>query len=305
MKKFFLKILILFLILAVTDQGLGRIVEYYFFKTRDGDTGGQVNALLEKKAPILVFGSSRAEGQYSPEALKLSLRSEVFNAGFKGANSLYDYAVLGLVLEKYTPDLIVYDFSTMTIGKTSNIYGKLEPLYPFWRNASIWDLIRKKSLFEPIFFLSRLYPYNSKLHSIIMFNIIKARPGASNGYYPLNSVMGPMPLLDQKKIDAEGRDSILIDYFMKFISMAKQKGIKIVVVCSPRYMKGTYDIPEELIRYLNEMSIPFLDFDLAHYPQFNDHKLYKDLDHLNNVGAEIFSSLLGQKINSLLLVSEK
>ena len=306
MIKFLSKIIFLFLIFLALDQGLGRVAEYYFLKTRDGDTGGQVNGLLEKRAPVLVFGSSRAEGQYAPDVLKLSLGSDVFNVGFKGANSIYDYAVLGILLQKYTPTLIIYDFSTVTIRKSKgNRYEKLEPLYPFWRNAFVWDLIKRKSIFEPIFFLSRLYPYNSKLHSIVMFNILKNRPGASNGYFPQHSVMRPTPLLEQQKTNANERDLLLIDYYKKFISLAKERGVKVVVVCSPRYSTGAYDIPEDIIQYLDEMSVPFLDFDLKNYPQFNDYKLYKDLDHLNHIGSAIFSDLLGKQISTLHLISPR
>ncbi|HRZ40614.1 MAG TPA: hypothetical protein P5246_06365 [Candidatus Omnitrophota bacterium] len=302
MKKFLFKIIILFLIMFALDRSLGRLADHYFFKTRDGDTGGQINGLLEKKAPILVFGSSRAEGQYVPDVLGKSLGGEAFNAGFKGSSSLYDYALLRLVLEHYTPSLIIYDFSVQTINKSEDPYSKLYPLYPFRSSPSVWELLKKRSRLEPLFFFSRLYPYNSKLHSVMMFNIWKNRPGASNGYFPQRSVMRPVPLEEPDRKEAGERDPLLVDYYKQFIQLAKERGIKVVVVCSPRYSTGAYDIPQDLIRYLEEMSVPFFDFDLNGYPQFSDHKLYKDLDHLNDVGAEIFSELLGQKIGALQFI---
>src|SRR5947208_10607522 len=61
----------LFLVLLfVLDRGLGAVAEYWFLKTRDGDTGETTNALLADRNAVVVFGDSRAESHYVPEKLQ-------------------------------------------------------------------------------------------------------------------------------------------------------------------------------------------------------------------------------------------
>jgi len=281
------------------DQSLGYLSQYYFFQTRDGDTGGQINGLLEKKAPVLIFGSSRAEGHYIPSILSNAFGMQVFNAGFKGSNSIYDFGLEQLVFDTYKPELVVYDIASITINKTKfNPYDRLEPLYPFWGNEHVFELIKKKSTLEEYFFLSRLYPYNSKIHSILLFNLLKSRPNVDNGYRPQNTIMKDVPLEDASQ-DSWKTDELLVSYLKKFIASAKKNNVKIVVVFSPRFYKSK-GLPKEIEQFLNENNILYLDFDLESYPKFTDSKLYRDKYHLNHNGAKLFSQLLGNMLTPVL-----
>jgi len=300
MKNFLIKLLIFLLLLFILDRIIGSLCEYYFFKTRDGDTGGQINGLLEKKCQIVVFGSSRAESHYIPDILSNILNKTVFNAGFKGSNSIYDFGVEQLVLNTYKPELIIYDISQIQFRKNNfNIYNTLYPLYPFWQKPYIWELLKQKDPFEPLFFFSRIYPYNSKIHSIIIFNFIKSRPGAKNGYRPQLEIMRSTEQPAQSE-DFGNLDSKLIDYFKEFILSAKKKGIKVIITRSPRYVLKGCDLPEDISNFLKKEEVPILDFNPTDYPQFLNYKLYMDQSHLNDNGAKILSSLLGQELKKLL-----
>ncbi len=302
MKKFFLKLTLFFLLLFLLDRVIGGLCEYYFFQTRDGDTGGQINSLLKKECQVVVFGSSKAESQYAPHVLGQILGKTVFNAGFKASNCIYDYGVEQLVFNTYKPQLVVYDLTQVSLYKADfNIYEKLYPLYPFWRKPFIWELIKHKDPFEGVFFFSRIYPYNSKVHSIILFNILKKRPGVNNGYKPQPEVMDPSTQPETKEIfDAADIDGRLLDYFKKFVLSARDKGIKIVVVRSPRYFKESCPLPDEIASFLKANGVPVLDYSPEKYPQFIDYKLYHDRYHLNQKGSELFSTLAGNDLKKLI-----
>ena len=299
MKRFIIKLLLFIFLLILLDQIIGTLCEYYFFQTRDGDTGGQINMLLEKKSQVIVFGSSKAESQYDPEILSKIIGKSVFDAGFKASNGVYDYGVEQLVLNTYKPDLLIYDLTQITLYKSDfSIYEKLYPLYPYWHKPYIWKLIKLKDSYEPFFFLSKIYPYNSKVHSIILFNILKNRPGIKNGYKPQPAVMDQSVLIDNQET-FDNVDRRLIDYFMKFILLAKDKKIKVIVVRSPRYYEKGCDLPVDISNFLKVNEVPVLDFSPQEYPQFKNYELYHDRFHLNQKGASIFTALLGQKIKSL------
>jgi hypothetical protein len=301
--KLALRMAIFLLILFVADRMIGAVLKHYFFLTTDGDTGGQINGLLQKKCDVLVMGSSRAECQYVPDVLSKQLGATVFNGGFKGANSIYDYGLQQLVFDTYTPKLIIYDFSSRTIGKTKiDPYESLYPLYPFWRNPCIWELIKQKSPFEWLFFLSNIYPYNSKIHSIIIFNALKNRPGVANGYKPQTAVMKSKIMGGDLKEDERIEDERLVFYLEKFLISAHEHGVKLVFVMSPRYVNGKYHIPISIKKIIQKYDYPVFDFDLAEYHQFKDWQLFADYIHLNNQGAPLFSQLLGEKIRELELL---
>jgi hypothetical protein len=283
-------------LLFVLDRIAGAIAEHWFFKTRDGDTGEDVNALLEQRSPVIVFGDSRAESHYVPALLGDALGAPAFNGGYKGSNTIYDYGLEQLVFDRYTPRLIVLDYSAYSLMKTrEDPYLKLAPLHPYWRDPGVWQIITAQGRAAPLYFLSRLYPYNSKLHSIVIFNIVPGRPHASNGFEPQFGTLGaaaPGPL-ERRPLEY---DDLLVSYLERFLISAHDRSVPVVLVMSPRYARGTFRIPAQIQRRIDEFAIPVLDYDLDRYPQFADHRLYRDLGHLNEAGAESFSRSLGAEL---------
>ena len=298
-RKLLRRIVVFCVLLFVLDRLVGRAAEYLFFKTRDGDTGGQINALLERQDEVLVFGDSRAESHYVPEILAERLGGGVFNAGMKGSNALAQYGLEQLIFSRYIPKLIIYDLSPYSIQKSKDPYGKLEPLYPYWRNPKIWDLIVQKGPLERVFFLSRVYPYNSKIHSIVLFNVMRKRPNASNGYD------GQLEVMSNERIGPtqtreEEFDDTMMNYLEKFIVSAQAHGVKVVVAISPHYSLGPFAFPTRVRNMLAIPGIQTIDFEGPEYPEFEDYRLFHDTSHLNDTGARVFSALLGDDLRRAL-----
>jgi hypothetical protein len=288
--------LLLLALLFTLDRLGGTLAAHWFFKTRDGDTGESINSLLEQKSAVVVFGDSRAESHYVPALLADTLGASAFNGGYKGSNTIYDYGLEQLVFSRYTPRLIVLDFSEFSLMKTrDDPYLRLAPLHPFWRDPGLWQVIGEGGRAAQLYFLSRLYPYNSKIHSIVIFNILAGRSHAANGFEPQFGTMGDSALGPLSRKPVEYSD-LLVSYLERFLICAHDHQVPVVIVMSPRHAQGTFRIPAQIRRRIEEFSIPVIDYDVEHYPQFTDYRLYRDVSHLNKGGAESFSRLLGAEL---------
>ncbi len=302
-RRFTLKLVLMAIALVLMDRSAGALAQYLFLRTTDGDTGEQVNGLLTSRAPVVVFGSSRAESHYVPEVLESELGVKVFNGGYKGSNALYDYGVQQLTFRKFLPRVVIYDFSAVAVARSdADPFERLEPLYPFHDDPAIWSMISERGTLQRTLFLSHLYPYNSKLHSLILFNIIKNRPGASQGYVPQDSVM-PDRAPGTLNWTERRYDPRLVTALRELLESAANRGSRVIVVISPHYSLGSYDIPTEIQSVLDRYGIPVLDFNGPAFTQFLDHHLYRDESHLNDTGARLFSRVLGGKIASMDLLT--
>jgi len=88
----------------------------------------------------------------------------------------------------------------------------------------------------------------------------------------------------------------LTAYLERFLVSAHDHGVPVVIVQSPRHAAGSFVLPAQIKQRIGQFAIPVIDFDIATYPQFADHRLYRDPSHLNDNGAEQFSELLGAKL---------
>ena len=292
MKRALLQLALLF----VLDRLLGRVADFLYARTRDGDTGETINALLAKPHDVVVFGSSRAEAHYMPGIMAPVLSASVFNAGFKGSNILYDYGLEELLLDHYVPKVIIYDFSSFSVTKShANPYDKLYPLYPFWRNAHVWELIAAGGYRATLPFLSRIYPYNSKFHSLLIFNVLQHRADAYQGFNGSSAVMADAPL-DSLNYSERDYDPLLVEYLERFIELAQSRGARVLVVESPRRAYGSFPLPATVLALLRRTAVPVLDYPLSEHPEFQSFELYRDADHLNDSGARQFSAALARRL---------
>ena len=78
MKRFIIKIIIFFLIIAVIDQITGRIIKYIDRNSQYGDSFTREYITARCNEDIIIMGSSRGNHHYVPQiitdSLKLSIR---------------------------------------------------------------------------------------------------------------------------------------------------------------------------------------------------------------------------------------
>jgi len=248
------------------------------------------------EADVLVFGSSRAIDHYVPEIFETSLKMSFYNAGRDNMGVLYQTAVLKSVLKRYTPKIIILDFTGIETGEIES--DRLSILLPYYRtHEEIRSIIELKSPFERIKLISQIYPFNSQILLTVIGNLeINKIKRADNNIHVADYEEWKAELDSIPNSIAYTRDSNIIVYFHEFITDAKKSGAKVFIIYSPVFLK--YDKNQEIDicnRICNAEHVPFWDF--SKDTLFLQNKqFFKDVLHLNHKGAILFSNLVVEKI---------
>lgn len=291
-KYFFFKLAILFAIVFIFDFVIGNILSYYYFKQQSGPGYQTTYAIDSTKADLLIFGSSRANHHYQTGIFENGTGLSYYNVGRDGESIFYHYAILKAVLKRYTPKMIVLDFTNGDLAKDQNSYDRISSLLPYYPNhPEILPIIELKSPYEKIKLLSHIYPNNSLMLTIAARNITfsgKKRED-NNGYIPISKVWNHSIQNDNTPIIYE-IDSTKIKVYTSFIQDCINSKVSLYIVCSPYFLKFTHQnysvkLAKEIAKKYN---VPFFDYsqDSTFY---NHSKLFADVAHLNKDGAKIFS----------------
>ncbi len=161
-KKILKAIIIFITILIMSDQIVGRLLRKYYFSMKSG-TNAKITYIAEKtNADLLVFGSSAASHNYNTELLEKKLGIKSYNAGRDGTGLLYSYGLLQMVLQRYTPQIVILDFHPASLNKNYTDDERIAPLLPYYQDhPEIRELILNRSKFEKFKMFSKIYPYNS------------------------------------------------------------------------------------------------------------------------------------------------
>jgi hypothetical protein len=296
-KKIFINIAIVIAVVFVLDFVIGTTLQYFYFKETSGLHFRTTYSMDTTQADILVFGSSRANHHYVPEVFEDSLKMSFYNTGRDGNGIFYQTALLSAILRRHTPKLILLE-NYGDFEKNDNSYDRLSSLLPYYKtHEEIRNIIELKSPFEKIKLISKLYPFNSQILTIVIGNleINKQRRYDNKGYVALNNEW-------QSEIDSINNytipelDSIKLKSFRRFIELAKNSGTKVFVISSPIFLKFNRKNDIDLCKAICSIEkIPFWDFSRDTLFLNNKH-LFHDVRHLNNTGAIIFSSLVVRKI---------
>lgn len=282
------------MLLYIVDQVIGEILNYFYMNEKSGLHYRTTTAMEKTTADVLVFGSSRANHHYVPPVFEDSLRVSFYNAGRDGQGILYYAAVLKSVLKRYTPKLIVLDINTTELSLTPSKYESLSSLLPYYdKHPEIRDIVRRRSKHEKWKLISKIYPYNSMLLTIVLGNMEmnKKRKTDMQGYVPLygcwtepvDSVVG------NADVDIDKYAFSLLD---EILNGAIKEKFKIVCVVSPVFERvGRSQSVDVVSRLCKEKGILFYSY--LNHPLFFDHPdWFQDKIHLNDEGARVFSKLL-------------
>ncbi len=256
----------------------------------------RITYALEKTSErILFFGSSRAYTHYVPEVFEGKLRRESYNVGHDAAGMLFHNALLKGILTRYRPETIVLDFRPDELAKNARSLQMLSVLLPYYRDhPEIRTIIRLRSPAERLKLLSRIYPFNSQLLTILLANRI--RWADDHGFVAAAGTMD-RPLAGPDPAPREGLDPVAGRAFLEFLDLA-QRTASPFWSSSLRSTRFRQDRPasirtaEAICRRRN---IPF--FDYSRDDRFLKRPdLFHDPDHLNAEGAKLFSEILSDRI---------
>lgn len=285
------KLVTVFLMVFVLDRAIGAALEHFYFKERVGRGYRTTHIFRGTRADVLIFGSSRANHHYVPAIFQDSLDMTVYNAGLDGDFLLSQAAILEGVLERYSPRIVILDIMPSELAYNPGNYDRLASLLPYYSNSpAIRSILNLKSRWLKLQMLSRIYPFNSLLLSIAKNNLSLNHEQEFRGYMPLTGDWHGEPQtisFNQSRIDSNN-----VKALMTCLTLAEKHSVEVFAVFSPIYER----IEEKgdpfflkLEQILNAHGLRLYNF--SQDTTFLNHPdLFRDVDHLNNRGAEEFSS---------------
>jgi hypothetical protein len=177
-----------FLLVLICDFLVGSALRRFYFTERSGLHYRTTYSIDSTNAEILVFGSSKANHNYVPDLFEKAFHASFYNAGRDGAGIFYHLAVLKSNLRRHKPKIIIFDY-TGKFDRNRESYDRLSSLLPYYQgHKEIRSIIEMRSPFEKIKLLSRIYPFNSMLFTIIIGNmkLNSSRKPDDKGYVALH-----------------------------------------------------------------------------------------------------------------------
>lgn len=288
---------ILFIILGVIiaflmiDNLVGYVFKVVYNNTKYGVIHRQNYCLNESNDDILILGSSEAAHNYVSSVFEDSLGMTCFNAGSDGMCIYYYYTVLACRIERAAaPKMVILDYGDADLLEIDDPTAKIEScvsrLAPYYGDyQSIRDLANDCGPYEKIKFFSHMYRYNSQIIQMCLGSFYPTKE--NKGY---EAVFGTLPdetQREQLSLHEEVIDQSKVAYIHKLINLCDQNGIKLLIVRSPKY----YDNPSPCFKVMEdiaqEKSVPY--YDLSYLETVMQPSLFRDVSHLNDEGAHIFS----------------
>ena len=300
MKRFIIKIVVFFLIIAVIDQIGGRALKYIDVHSQYGDAFTREYIVSRCTEDMIIMGSSRGNHHYDPQIMSDSLKLSCFNCSYDALGILNMYGRYLLMTRKHIPKVLIYDvFAPNDIYGDENDHLKfLDGIKQYANTPQVMSIFNDIAPVESYKLQSRLYQYNTKL--FYMLSEIKGKfTPAKLGYLPLDGTMEHIPALYVAEYTNQQPDSVKMKYMRKLIHEARRKGTKIIFCISPRYGTTPNSDLDPIIKLAKEEKVPLLN----HYTdkRFTTKKEYfKDSFHLNRTGATAYTKMIVGEIKQLI-----
>lgn len=301
--KFLLSLAILFACCVVADCFIGMALDRILDKVPNNgnETGAAHYAIKRVNDPVLIVGSSRAKNQYDPLIIEDSLSLKTYNVGRRGYYLSYQCCFINMILDRYTPSILIWDLSMDTLFENGDDYvNKLRPYY--WDYAAVREVINEKEgKAARIKVLSNAYRYNGMALPVLYRGLAGGLDEDPNqGLSPLiYSGQSVDPELSYAQGLSGPIDSVRVNRLHNTLQRLSDAGVKVFVFDSPNYallnpdrdMSSENIIREECQRF----SIPVFDNRMIDF--FLQHpEMYYDTGHIFEDGAEIYSQIVAHQI---------
>lgn len=302
LKKVLLGVFALGLLFIVFDYFIGGLSEKMYYNSKYGVYHRQIYSLRESKEEILVLGSSRAAHHYVPQLFEDSLGMSCYNAGSDGMCIYYHYALLASrIYRGCPPKLVICDVmgtdAEVSTGATFSLDAALDRLAPHYdETPEIEELFAINGWKEKFKLLSKTYRYNSKLVQTIKCNFIPWPE--DKGYEALYGAMDENSENDIPEINSTIEDKKLI-YLHKLIKICRDNNVHLILCSSPYYNQPITQGIRLIKKHAEKEKIPFFDF--SDYEDLQKREFYRDVSHLNDKGAHLYTSAVLNAIKSNIL----
>lgn len=298
MKKFLLKLIIFLVLLYASDYLLGMGIKELFFNYSTRGNRKVIYTIEEANADVYFFGSSRAHHNFVPSVFSDSLNLKCANVGRDGQGIYYHSAILNVLLKRSKPQIVILELVSSDYTKTDNKIDKdrLSILLPFFdKHPELEEIIMKRGTSEKFKLFSKLYPYNSLIFNIVKSLLDKNIKETFEGYEPL---YGTYTQGIKKIDDNEGINNDLEKLFVlkEFFKRLRDINCYIYVIRAPTYaIIDRIPTNEALEKIFAEYDINYYDYrkdtTFLKHPDW-----FKDIGHLNHMGAIYFSKEIAYQI---------
>ena len=292
MKRFLVKILLFFSIVAVADVSIGFAGDYLQTHAKGGDTRKTNDLVIKDKHDVVILGSSRACHHYDTPYLTDTLVLDVYNAGYDGNGVVLAYGLLSMMLERYKPQLVVFDvepaFDIEVYSRDNGHKRYISSLKPYYYRAGAKEVIKDVSEEEWYKCHSGMMRYNTTIISKV-FDCIGGGKLNKRGYAPMNGIYTGSK--KRKRQSVSDIDDFKLKYLEKLLALAKSKNVPLTVIASPKYgMTNSVEL-QPVKKLCCRYNVPFFDYYAK--PEFMEHKeWFQEPMHLNKVGAREFSKVI-------------
>lgn len=287
MKRFLLKIVLLFCIVAIFDIAFGRAMSYIVNHIEVGGQGRDNYICNESKDDIMIFGSSRAVHHYNAQMIEDSLNLSCYNCGDDGNGIILSYARLMMIEERKTPSIIIVDitpgFDYLYEDDNHKYLGWLKARY---ERKGVKDIFETIDPYEKYKMVSQMYRYNSKfLQNIFVYLTSMSSDTGIKGFRPIAADTESFKTRTQFNKGYK-IDSLKISYINKLIDLSKASHLFFVV--SPIWYGMDDDLLAPVSSICQNRNVSFLDFSNSSKYVHNNF-YFSDGAHLNAIGADEFS----------------
>jgi hypothetical protein len=294
-------------LIVILDMALGASLGHLYRKTQTGETGGLINDALSRHAQVLLLGSSRMRHHGMPAVLNRKLSLTAFNAGMDGQDFLYAVMLFDLWQRSNPPPAaIVLNIDSDSFEKNDEELQRAG-VFSFYYDDSplVRQILNERSRFERLKFLSRAYRANGKVFAIAKNLFTQPEPDF-DGFEPLSGQLSPetVPARHETTPTLAEFWSLKVECFKRLADYCTQQGTRLVLVQSPRFREDKH-AHDAWVNVLSQFlasypDIEFVDLSTCAHPDvFRDKpELFKDGSHLNAQGAEIFSTMLAEALQT-------
>lgn len=298
MRRFVTYLLIILLGLFIVDTCFGIIMKSTLKSTIKGDWGRRNYIINASNEELLIFGASRAIHHYDTKILSDSLKMSCYNCGDDGMGILVHTTRFKRIIQRYHPKVVVYEIAPEIDYFIRDNSFCLKTLRPYSNDIFVKDVICNIDKKELLKLHLNLYKFNSSFIDIFVQRFSHVPITAMDyTYSPLLSVMNyePGPAIFESK----GIDPVKYKYLSEFVDLCCSNGVKLIFTASPWYRMSKSNVFAPIYKLCREKGAIFLNHNFDN--NFNLEKNYfHDALHLNQLGAETYTSLIAHEIKENL-----
>jgi hypothetical protein len=296
-------VVLLFGVNALINAGLHHIKTSQF---------GVSNKIVrgEINADVIISGSSRAVSHYDPRIIQETSGYNAFNIGRNGSQTDMQVAVLKTYLKhNRKPRLVLHNLDSFSFVTTTEVYDPAQYI-PYLNETDLYAALHK--IEGPVWWKSKNLPMYGYAVEDMRFNWVlgvKALLGRSPRE---DFFLGFNPRAGQwteefesfKSANTTGVSFAIepagVEVMNDLAGLCRDNGIKLIFVYSPEYrgMQALTKNRAEIFARFREISerynVPIWDF--SDWEHSDNRAYFRNSQHLNAEGAELFSADLARRL---------